>query len=125
MSWCNLRYEYRVGEELTESRPVEKNLGVLMDEKLDTNQQRMLAAQEASCTLGCIRGVANSGRGMIVLFSALLRPHLEYCIQVWGPQYKDRELLKWGEVGWDPGHPGRVLNVELGSPACGRGVGAS
>ena len=25
-----------------------------------------------------------------------MRPHLEYCIQTWGPQYKeDAELLKW------------------------------
>ena len=30
-----------------------------------------------------------------------------------------------GQVGWGPGQPGLVLNVELGGPACGGGVGAS
>jgi len=29
-------------------------------------------------------------------YCAFMRPHLEYCIQLWGPQYrKDTELLKW------------------------------
>ena len=27
-----------------------------------------------------------------------------------------------GQVGWGPGHPGLVLSVEVGGPACGRGV---
>ena len=30
-----------------------------------------------------------------------------------------------GWVGWGPGQPGLVLNVEVGGPACGRGVGHS
>jgi len=30
-----------------------------------------------------------------------------------------------GQGGWGPGQPGLVLNVELGSPACGREIGAS
>ena len=30
-----------------------------------------------------------------------------------------------GQVGWGPGQPGLVINVEVGSPACGGGVGAS
>ena len=27
-----------------------------------------------------------------------------------------------GQVGWGPGQPGPDLNVEVGGPACGRGV---
>ena len=30
-----------------------------------------------------------------------------------------------GQVGWGPRQPGLVLNVEVGGPACGSGVGDS
>ncbi|GAB0209738.1 mitochondrial enolase superfamily member 1 [Grus japonensis] len=109
----NPQYQYRLGDEGIESSPAEDDSGVLVDEKLNMTQQCVLAAQKANRVLGRIkRSMTSRSREVILpLYSTLVRPHLEYCIQLWGPPAQERH----GAVGAGP-EEGHKDDQRAGAP---------
>jgi len=97
LEWINAGHKYKLGEEWLESSPAERDLGVLVGRRLHSSQQHALGAKRADHVLGCIKHsmTSQSKDVTILLYSALVWPHLEYCVQVWAPPFrKDIEVLE-------------------------------
>jgi len=47
----NIHYQYKLGDERIERSPAKRDLRVLVDGRLDMNEQSELAAKKANCIL--------------------------------------------------------------------------
>ena len=91
----NTSMNYEMGGTIFSTTVKEKDLGVTMNANMKVSEQCRIAASKGNQVLGMIRrNITYKDKSLIVpLYKAIVRPHLEYCIQAWS-QYLRKEMLE-------------------------------
>ncbi|MDW3615035.1 MAG: reverse transcriptase family protein, partial [Nitrososphaeraceae archaeon] len=86
----NAHNTYKLGNQQLKSSVNEKDLGVIVDSTGKFSEQCRIAVNNANSTLGIIRRHVKSRKKNIIvrLYKSLVRPKLEYCVQVWSPHLR-------------------------------------
>ena len=89
--------DYMIEGVILERVTQEKDLGVGIDTGGKHAAQCQAARGKANRVFGCIRREINykSKEVVLTLYRNLVRPHLEYCVQFWSPQFwKDKDAIE-------------------------------
>ena len=83
--------EYKIGDAVLGRTTQEKDLGVTFSADMKVSEQCWIAASKGNQILGLIRRtITYKEKQLIVpLYKAIVRPHLEYCIQARRPYRKN------------------------------------
>ena len=93
----NTGMNYEMGGTILSKTVKEKDLGVSMNANMKVSEQCRIEASKGNQVLGMIRrNITYKEKSLIVpLYKAIVRPHLEYCIQAWIPYLrKDIDMLE-------------------------------
>ena len=97
----NQLHSYKMGDTWLSKTTSKKDLGIVVDHKLNMSQQCDVATKKANAILGCINRsiVSKSCKMLVPLYSALVRPYLEFCVQLWTLHFKEdaNELEQGGQ----------------------------
>ena len=91
--WSQLAVYYLTGingAKQIEQVPEERDLGILITDEMKWSKQCNSAAAMAMSVLGVIKRTVNTlnKEMFLTLYPTHIRPHLEYCIQIWAPYFK-------------------------------------
>ena len=89
----NLNVNYKMGDTVLGTTVKEKDLGVTISIDMKVSEQCGIAASKGNQIIGLIRrNITYKGKKLIIpLYKAIVRPHLEYCIQAWRP-YRKKDI---------------------------------
>ena len=89
----NLNVNYKMGNTVLGTTVKEKDLGVTISADMKVSEQCGIAGSKGNQILGLIRrNIPYKGKKLIIpLYKAIVRPHLEYCIQAWRP-YRKKDI---------------------------------
>ena len=92
----NTGMNYDMGGTILSKTVKEEDSGVTMYANMKVSEQCRIAATKGNQVLGMIRrNITYKENNLIIpLYKAIVRPHLEYCIQAWNPHLrKDLDML--------------------------------
>ncbi|KAJ7397490.1 hypothetical protein BTVI_135025 [Pitangus sulphuratus] len=94
----NPRHQYRLWTDQVESSSADEVCGVPVDNKLSISPQCALVSKKAKRVLECFKKSIDSRSQEVILplYSDLVRQHLEYFVQFWAPQFKNKKKLLEG-----------------------------
>ena len=86
----NLDVNYKMGDTVLGTTIKEKDLEVTIRADRKVSEQCDIAGSKDNQILGLIRrNITYKGKKLIIpLYKAIVRPHLEYCIQAWRPNQR-------------------------------------
>ena len=93
----NLDLNYKMGDTFLGTTVKEKDLGIPISADMKVSEQCGIAASKGNQILGLIRrNITYKEKQLFIpLFKAVVRPHLEHCIQAWRPyRKKDIDMLE-------------------------------
>uniref|UniRef100_A0A8C8SCV0 Reverse transcriptase domain-containing protein n=1 Tax=Pelusios castaneus TaxID=367368 RepID=A0A8C8SCV0_9SAUR len=95
----NPNYTYNMMGANLATTSQEKDLGVIVDSSLKMSVQCAEAVKKANRMLGIIKkGIENKTANVLLpLYKSMVRPHLEYCVQMWSPHLK-KDILALEKV---------------------------
>jgi len=93
----NMKESYSLNDTVLVQTEEEKDLGVIITKDFKVSQQCLKAAKKGNQILGLIYRTFSIKNKLIMmrLYKALVRPHLDYCIQAWRPHLqKDIDVIE-------------------------------
>ena len=88
---------YEMGGTILSKTVKGKDLGVTINASMKVSEQCRIAASKGNQVIGIIRrNITYKEKCQIIhLYKAIVRPHLEYCIQAWNPYLRtDIDMLE-------------------------------
>ena len=92
----NMDEEYKMGDAVLGRTTQEKDLGVTFSADMKVSEQCGIAASKGNQIIGLIRKtIMYKEKQLIVpLYKAIIRPHMEYCIQAYSYHKKNIDKLE-------------------------------
>ena len=91
--------QYRIGEPLLDTKSSCRDLGILIADDMKFHHQVDSACKKAYFEIGRIRRsfISRSPKFLSSMYKIYVRPHLEYCVELWNPGYRG-DIIKMEKV---------------------------